>query len=173
MAFDLKGESNMESVVGILYSTVKENFQRLKSVTEEMEQEELDYHGTDGKFNSAGQLIRHLAYVDLNWVYRIKDEPLPGVLEEKYGPALNENDQLPMVKGVSLQELLSDYEKVYEMFRSECTYLTDNDLDKVVTFGNENEKQATIRWGIWHISDHNRYHQAHINQLRKWYKGEH
>jgi hypothetical protein len=45
---------------------------------------------------------------------------------------------------------LFDYEKVFEMFRSECTRLTDNDLDKVVTFGHENEKQATIRWRIWH-----------------------
>ncbi|WFR65731.1 hypothetical protein P9222_13715 [Paenibacillus amylolyticus] len=34
----------------------------------------------------------------------------------------------------------------------------------------QNEKQATIRWGLWHMADHNRYHQAHINQLRKWFQ---
>jgi uncharacterized damage-inducible protein DinB len=173
MIFDLKGESNMTPVVGMLYSTVKENFERLKFITKGMSQKELDYHGPNGELNSTGQLIKHLAYVDLNWVYRIKDEPVPDAFEDKYGPILDKNNRLPNVKGVSLQELLSNYEKVFEMFKSECTRLTDTGLDKVVTFGHENEKQATIRWGIWHMADHNRYHQAHINQLRKWYKGEH
>ena len=53
------------------------------------------------------------------------------------------------------------------MFKSICFELTDKDLNKTVEYENGNE--ATIQWGIWHIADHNRYHQAHINQLRKWY----
>jgi hypothetical protein len=43
-----------------------------------------------------------------------------------------------------------------------------NQLGKAVNY--ENGVKATIRWGIWHIADHNRYHQAHINQLRKRYR---
>lgn len=170
MVFDLRGESNMAPTVGMLYSTVKENFQRLKSITKGMSQEELDYHGPNGMLNSTGQLIKHLAYVDLNWVYRIKGDPVPDTFEKKYGPILDENNRLPNVKGVPLQELLSNYEEVFEMFGSECARLTDNDLDEIVTY--EEGKKATIRWGIWHMSDHNRYHQAQINQLHKWYKGE-
>lgn len=162
----------MTPVVGMLYSAVKENYERLKTITTDMSQEELDYHGPNGELNSIGQLIKHLAYIDINWVYRIKDEPLPNAFEDKYGPVLDKNNRLPNVKGVSLQELLSNYEQVFEMFKSECVGLTDTDLDKVVTFGHKNEKQATIRWGVWHIADHSRYHQAHINQLRKWYSGE-
>ncbi|MCM3731534.1 DinB family protein [Fictibacillus nanhaiensis] len=168
MVFDLKGESNMAPIVGLLYSTVKENFQRLKSITEGMSQEEIDYHGPNGEFNSTGQLIRHLAYVDLNWIYRIKGEPLPYSLEEKYGPISDENNRLPRVKGVPLGNLLSEYEEVYDLFRSQCFELTDTDLDRIVAY--EKGKGATVRWGIWHIADHNRYHQAHINQLRKWFK---
>ena len=34
----------------------------------------------------------------------------------------------------------------------------------------EKGETATIRWGIWHIADHNRYHQAHISRLRKLYR---
>ncbi|SIR85840.1 hypothetical protein SAMN05878482_106215 [Peribacillus simplex] len=30
----------------------------------------------------------------------------------------------------------------------------------------ENGNEATIKWSIWHMADHNRYHQAHISQLR-------
>lgn len=64
---------------------------------------------------------------------------------------------------------MSKYEGVIEMLKDTCSQLTDTDLDKVVIFGHENEKQATIRWGLWHIADHSRYHQAQINQLRRWF----
>ncbi|EEL36723.1 Uncharacterized protein BC141101_02296 [Bacillus toyonensis] len=46
--------------------------------------------------------------------------------------------------------------------------LTENDLAREVFY--EKGENATIRWGIWHIADHNRYHQAHIGQLRKLYR---
>lgn len=84
---------------------------------------------------------------------------------------LDENNRLPMVKDKSWGLLMTECESLLVMLKEICTELTDNDLDNVVQFGLENEKQATIRWGgIWHMADHNRYHQAHINQLRKWYK---
>ncbi|RCW76819.1 DinB family protein [Saliterribacillus persicus] len=109
-------------------------------------------------------------YVDLNWVYRIKKQPIPDSLKDQYGPMIDTNNRLPIIKGKSLNTLISEYEGVLNKFEDICKQLADAALDKVVTFGHENEKQATIRWGIWHMADHSRYHQAHINQLRKWYK---
>lgn len=169
MLYDLQGEENMSPIVGILYSAVKENSQRLQLITDGMPQEEVDYKGLNDNFNSTAQLIKHIMYVDLNWVYRIKGQPLPQSLKEQYGPMIDETNRLPMVKGMSLNTLMSIYEGVIRMLKDSCTQLTDADLDKVVTFGHENEKQATIRWGLWHMADHSRYHQAQINQLRKWY----
>lgn len=169
MLFDLKGEANMSPIVGILYSAVSENSQRLRLITEGMSQEEVDYKGIANNFNSTAQLIKHIMYVDLNWVYRMKGQPLPLSLKEQYGPMIDANNRLPMVKGKSLNTLMSTYEGVIKMLKDTCTQLKDADLDIVVTFGHENEKQATIRWGLWHMADHSRYHQAQINQLRKWY----
>ncbi|MGE7823264.1 DinB family protein [Paenibacillus sp. NPDC093718] len=169
MLYDLQGEENMSTIVGMLYSAVRENSQRLKSISEGMSQEEIDYKGPDGNYNSAAQLIKHIMYVDLNWVYRIKGEALPQALKNEYGPMIDEYNRLPMVTGMALDTLISKYEVVLTMLKETCTQLTDADLDNIVTFGHENEKQATIRWGLWHMADHNRYHQAHINQLRKWY----
>jgi uncharacterized damage-inducible protein DinB len=168
--YDLQGEANMSPIVGILYSAVKENSQRLQLITDGMPQEEVDYKGPNNNFNSTAQLIKHITYVDLNWVYRIKGQPLPHSLQEQYGPMIDANNRLPMVEGKSLNTLMSYYEAVLIMLKDTCSQLTDANLDKVVTFGHENEKQATIRWGIWHMADHSRYHQANINQLRKWYK---
>ncbi|XEC94375.1 DinB family protein [Paenibacillus tarimensis] len=169
MLYDLRGEANMSPVVGILYSAVEENSQRLQLITHGMSQEEVDYKGPKNNFNSTAQLIKHITYVDLNWVYRMKGQPLPDSLKEQYGPMIDANYRLPMVKGKSLNTLISKYEVVLNMLKDTCTLLTDAALDKIVTFGHENEKQATIRWGLWHMADHSRYHQAQINQLRKWY----
>lgn len=80
---------------------------------------------------------------------------------------LDENNQLPQVKGIPLNVLINDYDDVFGMVKSLCYQLSDSQLNQKVKYENDNE--ATIRWGIWHIADHNRYHQAHINQLRKWF----
>lgn len=170
MFYDLQGQPNMSPVVGMLFSAVKENNQRLKLITEGITQDEVDYKGPDNSYNNIAQLIRHLLYVDLNWVYRIKGESLPHHVKEQYGPMIDRNNRLPMIMGMSVSTLMSDYEDVIKLLEDTCTQLTDRDLDKVVHFGHENEKQATIKWGLWHIADHSRYHQAQINQLRKWYK---
>ncbi|MGO4185043.1 DinB family protein [Paenibacillus sp. TAF43_2] len=169
MLCDLKGEANMTPIVGMLFSAVKENNQRLQFITGGMSQEELDFKGPDHNFNSTAQLIKHIMYVDLNWVYRLKGQPLPQSLKELYGPMIDENNRLPMVKGIPLNTLMTKYDDVLKMLNDSCAQLTDADLDKVVAFGHENEKHATIRWGLWHMADHSRYHQAHINLLRKWY----
>lgn len=89
MFFDLQGEANMSP----------ENNQRLQLITVGMSQEEVDYQGPNNHDNSAAQLIKHLMYVDLNWVYKIKGEPLPQSLKKQYGPMIDENNRLPMVKG--------------------------------------------------------------------------
>lgn len=169
MVFDLSGEKHMAPMVGLLYGAVKENHQRLISITRGMTLDELEYQGPAGKFNSTAQLINHLTYVDIHWVYRIKGEVLPSYLEDSYGPARDSRGNIPLVQGFSLHTLLSHYEQVISELADVCVQLTDQDLTAIVSFGHEDEKQATIRWGLWHIADHSRYHQANINLLRRWY----
>ncbi|WP_230126265.1 DinB family protein [Bacillus sp. CECT 9360] len=160
----------MKPIIGMLYSMVASNYERLKTIVADITQEELDYKGPNQKYNSIAQLIRHLAYVDLNWVFRIKGDSMPKSLEEKYGPMLDEKNELPFVAGITSETLLTEYDKVFRMLTAVCFQLTDNHLNNKVEY--EDGKEATVRWGIWHMADHNRYHQAHINQLRKLYKEE-
>lgn len=79
-------------------------------------------------------------------------------MQEVYGPIIDENHKLLMIQGVLWNTLMSKYEGVIEMLKETCTQLSDADLDQVVTFGHDNEKEATIRWGLWHMADPNRYH---------------
>lgn len=53
MILDLRGEPEMDTVTGILYSMVDGNYKRLKSIFANMSQEELDYKGPNQKYNSS------------------------------------------------------------------------------------------------------------------------
>lgn len=165
---DFKRDSKMDAKVGILYAMVEGNYERLCSIVEGVSQDELDYKGIKKNGNSIAQLIRHLTDVDLSWVYRIKREAIPAELEEKFGPMLDSTNQLPAIINIPLQDLLTDYDQISAMLKNICCQLTDEEIEQSVDY--EGGKQATIQWGIWHIADHSRYHQAHINLVRKtWY----
>ncbi|WP_242234979.1 DinB family protein [Bacillus cereus group sp. BfR-BA-01316] len=165
---DLHLEKDMNPNVAILYATVRDTFERLQNLVEGTEEKELSYKGPENDENSIGQLLQHLAVVDLHWVYRLKGEEVPSVFQNTYGPMLNEEGELPKLRKHTLQELMQDYKEVQIMFYKECMKLIENDLLREVSY--ENSETATVRWGIWHMADHNRYHQAHISRLRKLYK---
>lgn len=83
MLKDLQTKNNMDSIVALFFAMVEENYLRLRSIVKNITNEELNYKGPVNQSNSIAQLIKHLAYVDLKWVYRIKNEPIPVSLEKK------------------------------------------------------------------------------------------
>jgi uncharacterized damage-inducible protein DinB len=165
---DLQLDDEMEPSVALLYATVADTYKRLKLLVMDVDQEELFFKGANNEMNSIGQLLKHLAVVDLHWVYRFKGQSIPLGVQKEYGPLIELTGQLPSVKGTTTVDLVNSYEKVQTMFRLECIKLSEKDLTKVVSY--ENGQTATIRWGIWHIADHSRYHQAHISLLKKLYR---
>jgi len=168
LLIDLHLDNEMEPSVALLYATVSDTYERLKLLVKDVDQEELFFKGTENKMNSIGQLLSHLAVVDLHWVYRLKNQQIPSILRKEYGPLVDSAGQIPFIKDTTVSDLIDSYDKVQTMFRLECTKLSEEDLNNVVLY--ENGKTATIRWGIWHIADHSRYHQAHIGLLKKLYK---
>jgi uncharacterized damage-inducible protein DinB len=76
MLFDLRPNNKMDHIIGLLHATVSDTYLRLKELVRDMTQEEIDYKGPNGDLNSTAQLLRHLAVVDLHWVYRLKGEPV-------------------------------------------------------------------------------------------------
>jgi hypothetical protein len=142
--YDLHADPSMSPNIGLLHAMVVYNFQRLKRLVEGMTQDEIDYKGPHGELNSIAQLLRHLAVVDLHWVYRLQSASVPSELLEAFGPMNDEDGKIPLIKNVSLQTLLDEYMQIQEMFRGVCLKKTDDDLDEVVPF--ENGNRATVRW---------------------------
>jgi uncharacterized damage-inducible protein DinB len=163
--YDLNPEEHMAPIVGLLYSMVTYNYLRLKRLVDGLTQEGIDYKGPNNELNSIAQLLRHLAVVDLHWVYRLQSSDIPNELKEKFGPMYDQDGKLPLVNNISLKTLIKEYDHIQEMFRSVCEGLRDNDLLNVVPF--ENGNSSTVKWGIWHVADHSRHHYANIAYIKK------
>ncbi|MDP4095401.1 DinB family protein [Paenibacillus sp. P96] len=163
--FDLAPQQGMTPVIGMLHAAVEDTYHRLQATCAGLSEEELYYKGPNGSLNSIAQLLKHLAVVDLHWVYRLRGESVPDELVQQFGPMATEEGRLPEIEGVPLEDLFSQYDRVQDMFRQACLILTDEDLERKVPY--ENGAEATVRWGIWHIADHSRYHQAHMAWLKK------
>ena len=129
---DLYLEKNMNPQVAILYATVADTFKRLQKLVEGTDEKELSFKGLKNNENSIGQLLQHLAVVDLHWVYRLKENPFHWHLIIYMDLMLNEAGELPSLRKHTLQQLMQDYEAVQHMFYEECLKLTENDLTREV-----------------------------------------
>lgn len=55
----------MNSQVAILYATVTDTYKRLQKLVEGTDEKELSFKGSENNENNIGQLLQHLAVVDL------------------------------------------------------------------------------------------------------------
>ncbi|KAF1680856.1 MULTISPECIES: DinB family protein [Bacillus] len=165
---DLSIRHGMAPTVSLLYSAVEENSLRLASIVGHMTHSELYYKGRCQTKNSTAQLLHHITNVDIRWVWRIKENRIPDHIEQAYGSMTDESGRLlEPVNQPGLNELLKRHQLVENELKSVCHTLTENDLHQPLIFDSDT---ATVRWGIWHMADHNRYHQAHIEALKKEWK---
>lgn len=164
--YDFQPNSEMSPTIGLLHGMVTYNFERVARLVQGLTQKQLDYKGPGSNRNSIAQLLRHLAVVDLHWVYRLQSKDIPNEQKEQFGPMYDSLGKLPMVENLSLETMLEQYRQIQNLLTEVCKGLTDDKLEDLVPF--ENGNSATVRWGIWHIADHSRHHYANIAHLKKY-----
>lgn len=167
---DARSAAFTEPQLALLFGQI-ENAQRfLGWLTGRCSQAELEYKGPLGDRNSIATLILHLAGTNLNWVYKLmQGRPVPEELRERF--IFHEGDgPMPEVVGLSADELLSRHRESVEHDQGYLMTLTDTDLERTVSLGEDPEIEATFRWGLWHIAEHSMLHQGHIRWLRLWYR---
>jgi uncharacterized damage-inducible protein DinB len=165
--YDFDPNPNMSSNTALLHSMITYNYQRLSRLVEGTE-DLLDYKGPTNDLNSIAQLLRHLAVVDLHWVYRLQSLEIPVKIKERFGPMYDDNGKIPMIVNIPLETLIDEYDQIQEQLKEVCMRITDEELNNTIPF--ENSYSASIRWGIWHVADHSRHHYANIAYLKKLYK---
>lgn len=164
--YDFQPDLRISPQIGIYYAMVTSNYERLIKQVEGLTQEQIDDRGLTNDRNSIAQLLRHIAVVDLHWVFRLQKNGIPEKLSNEFGPMYDKDGKLPFIEKVPLQTLLNQYKHIHDLFRDVCMHLTDEQLEDIVPF--ENGRSATIRWGIWHVADHTRHHYANIVQAKRY-----
>lgn len=163
--YDLTPDAELTPGIGMLFSMVTYNFNRLKRHLNGLTQNEIDFKGPANDMNSIAQLLRHLTVTDLHWVFRLQSMEMPRHWIDKYGPMYDDDGKIPFIRNVPLETLFSEYDEVQEMLRTVLLQKNDGDLDRPVPF--ENGNYATIRWSIWHMADHSRHHFSNMVYLKK------
>lgn len=163
---DLPAEPGLNPMVGLLHGEIQDAYRRLKRLVGDMSPAELEHKGPGADLNSTAQLLRHLAYIDLGYVFMTWGEEVPADLEAAYGPYEDEAGKMPAVSGVPLDELLGRYDRVQGMVLEACRGWRDADLEHQVRFWDG--RPVTRRWILWHMAEHSFWHQGQIRWLKKW-----
>ncbi len=150
----------------LLFAQMNIAFKSLVELTKDMTVPELDYRGPTGDRNNTAMLINHLALTDAWWLYAFQREAIPTELIELFGPWMDQNGRIPVVRGERVNEILEAYSRVHGMVQAYSRTLRDEDLLNSVPTGGGSE--VTIRWALWHMTEHSVWHQGQITWLKSW-----
>lgn len=162
---------NLPPALGEPFSLMEDAYRRLTRIVQGMSQEELEYTGPAGNVNSTAMLIAHLSYADLMYLHLIKGEPVPPELEAEFGPFETEEGLLPPVSGKTAAELLSRGQRMLEMVREYLQTLPAEAAMREVHVPWW-PQPATLRYILWHVAGHSRFHQGQIARLQGFYRQE-
>lgn len=151
------------------FAQLENAFRRVSHQVSGMTDHELHYRGPDGRINSTAALVAHMAYTDLEYLHRIKDEPISPHLESQFGPPPAEHGPLPTMTGYTAAQVLERYQRVLGMVRDYLQTQTDGDARRPVSVPWWPEP-ATVRYVLWHMAGHSMFHLGQIARLRAWYR---
>lgn len=170
LAIDL-GVLGLPESLAVPYSLVEAAFRTLRRRVSDMSQDALDYRGPDGTFNSTATLLAHLGVVDLHYWHYIIGKPVPPELADEYGPFQDEHGKLPVVAGRSAAELLERHQRAHDLGRAFLATQDDAFAVREVNIPWWPEP-ATVRFVLWHMAGHAKFHEGHIARLKALYKEE-
>lgn len=116
--------------------------------------------------NAIGQLLRHVAAVELEWIF---GDLCGGVPYPKDRPAMLK-DENPMAHPgtVPLSAYLETLEWVRGLTRSKLAELKPEEIESSRTFkGAGVQKVFNVRWILWHIADHEAQHRGQMLAVKR------
>lgn len=168
MLLELKRDPDLPPQIGLLWAQVQDSARRLERAVASISQAELEDRGSDGKGNSIGAIVAHVAFCDLGYAAEQFVAPVPPALTESFGPWRDEHDRLPPVTGVTAADLLKRIHTALGYLRAQLAGLHDSDLERRVPYFGGSE--ATLAWCLWHVADHHMWHFGQILTARRSWK---
>ncbi|WP_417377054.1 DinB family protein [Gimesia maris] len=145
--------------------------QRMLRLVQDCDLQLLDWRGPDGRENSIGSLLYHIAIVELSWLYLdlLRQEFPPEVNELLPIPMADEEGNVSQVSDMSLTEHLNRLHATREIAFSIFQKMDLPEWRRLRPPVNEQNYETTPEWAIFHLIEHEAGHAFQISSLlRRW-----
>jgi uncharacterized damage-inducible protein DinB len=162
----LQPPAGMSREVGLLFAQLEFARRRTRELVTGMSEEQLDARD-EGVPNSIGQLLFHIAGVEIYLIHRmILAEGLSDALVRAYAPLRLDSDASRALAARDLGFYLSRLDEVRARTEAACWKLTDDDLERVCIHP-EDGARWTVRYTLAHLADHEAEHRGQIAMRRR------
>jgi uncharacterized damage-inducible protein DinB len=128
----------------------------------------LDWQGPDGRDNSIGSLLYHIALVEMSWLYEdlklLRD--LPDRLRPDFPWPMTGEGNLTPVLGVSLTDHLARLAKSRTAFLADLSETSDEDWRRRRRPADV-AYEVTPAWAVYHLVEHEAGHLYQIRSIRR------
>jgi uncharacterized damage-inducible protein DinB len=171
---------NRSPLVGLFLWQMDDQSRRLTEDTRGATVEELAWQPAPG-MNTIGQLLAHIAVVELRWLNRAvlgperADEGDIGITRPEVGIPLGEDGTPPAaLRGRDLAFFDGVRAKARARTKQLLANLTDADLERtyrfMATWAADTEFEGNVSWTLYHVLEHEAGHYGQINLLRHQYR---
>jgi uncharacterized damage-inducible protein DinB len=137
-------------------------------LVEGLDQATLDWEGPDGRENSIGSLLYHIALVEMSWLH------FDLLLQEDFPPEVKRDFPFEMgggppgltrVPNISLEEHLGRLERSRTVFLDAFRGMTLDDWRRLRTFGGDAD-EVSPEWVVFHLVEHEAGHACQISAMK-------
>ena len=127
----------------------------------------LDWRGADGRENSIGSLLYHVALVEMSWLFLdVLCQPFPDEVKADFPLDMASSRGLTQVTGVALEDHLARLERSREVFLDVMRGLTLDDF-RHRRVPDEVDYEVTPEWAVYHLVEHEAGHAYQMLSLKR------
>lgn len=142
---------------------------RTLALADQCDQQTLDWTGADGRENSIGSLLYHIAAVEMYWVFLdVLGRDLPDDVNALLPfPGADENQRLTRLSGISLADHV---ERLHATRKIALPVFAEMDIEEWhrarPPIDKSDEYEVTPAWAVFHLVEHESGHAGQISSLK-------
>ncbi|QDT91131.1 DinB family protein [Gimesia algae] len=127
----------------------------------------LDWRGPDGKENSIGSILYHIAIVEMSWLYfDLQQQEFPPSVNELLPiPMADADDKVSQVTDVPLAEHINRLHATREIAFSIFQKMDLAEWRRLRPPVNDQPYETTPEWAVFHLIEHEAGHAFQISSL--------
>ena len=132
----------------------------------DLDQETLDWAGSEGTGNSIGSLLYHIALVEMSWLFMdILEQDLPDEVKAEFPHPMATDGRMTHVPSLPLEKHLGILDHSRQVFLRELRRMPLDDWHRLRS-PKDTSYEVTPAWVVFHLIEHEAGHAAQIRCLK-------